>query len=158
MLKKLAQMDKSKGITWNTRLDLQGPVKIVDWIMKENPLGTRIRAVESLWQAVSQAILNASVSSVMPSPAAPNFLTSKTPLEFVGLSSLWGGCAGSGSGTIGLGSGEGEGGCDMCDPLWWWECLCFEWCRIACVKWTKQSREMQNNNTSKFDKREGFIF
>ncbi|KAI5336211.1 hypothetical protein L3X38_015478 [Prunus dulcis] len=73
--------------------------------MNEKPRGTRILAADSLWQAVSQAILNASVSSVWPSPTAPNDRTSKTPEKLLlGLVASSGGLAESGG---------GEGGCEM---------------------------------------------
>lgn len=55
---------------------------------------------ESTWQAASQAVLNASVSSDMPSPIAPNFCTSKTILELLALPSS-DGIAGSGAGVGG---------------------------------------------------------
>ena len=58
--------------------DLQGPVKIEACIMKEYLAGTRRNAGFLDWQAVSQAFLNASESSVTPFPAAPKDSTLKT--------------------------------------------------------------------------------
>jgi len=111
---------------------------------------------ESSWlQAASHAILNASVSSVMPSPTAPKLRTSKTPVELPlppdGLAGKGGGEAGTGGGEAGSGEGEagtgggeagsgggeagtgggeagsggGVGGSEMVDDLWRWLCL---WC------------------------------
>lgn len=102
---------------------LQGPVKIVDWTMKEKPLGTKITlSGNSLWHAVSQAILKDSVSSVIPSPMAPNFRTSNKPDTFWQLLwSLVGGGLGSSSGGAleyggkGSGEGSGEGGLEYGD-------------------------------------------
>jgi hypothetical protein len=58
--------------------DLQGPVKIEACMMKEYLAGTRRNAGFLDWQAVSQAFLNASESSVTPFPAAPKDSTLKT--------------------------------------------------------------------------------
>lgn len=76
---------------------------------------------DSSAQAASHAILNASVSSVTPSPTAPNFLTSKRVEElstfpssggFSGAGAAAGGKAGEG-GKEGDGAGAEEGGAEI---------------------------------------------
>lgn len=58
-------------VTWKVKLFRQGPTKMVDLSKKERPLGTKMMEGLGSWHAESHAILNAPVSSVMPSPTAP---------------------------------------------------------------------------------------
>lgn len=137
--------------------------------MKEKPEGTW-RTDALTWQAESHAILNASVSSVTPSPTAPKFLTSKTPVEILAFPSLDGlegsgakGAAGggadglegsgakgpeSGSGAKGLeGSGAGKGGTEISEILWWWVwclCLVWWWCHLPWADKKKQTKDEKN--------------
>lgn len=92
--------------------------------MKEKPGGTNITLrCNSLWQAVSHAILNDSVSSVIPSPMAPNFLTSNKPDATSGLGLGLGLALGLGasSGALLVGEGSGAGGSEISDDELW-EC------------------------------------
>lgn len=59
------------------RRDLQGPVKVEACIMKEYLAGARRKADFLDWQAVAQAFLNASESSLIPFPTAPKDSTLK---------------------------------------------------------------------------------
>lgn len=63
--------------TWNTSPGWHGPEKMVEVIMKTPSDGTSSTA-DSTEHAARHVERNASVSSVEPSPTAPNDLTSKT--------------------------------------------------------------------------------
>lgn len=72
-------------ITWwhtlKVTFDRQGPEKSIGWTKKVLLAGTIIFAWEDKEQATSQASLNASVSSLKPSPFAPNSSTYSTRLD-----------------------------------------------------------------------------